>query len=358
MTNIAAANNPMTPPAPLRLTLDGNALVGNWRWLAKQSGRAACGAAIKADSYGLGARAVLTKLYQAGCRDFFVSSWDEAAALGDWPDDASLAVLHGLRPVDLPRALAFNARPVLNSPEQIALWQAAGNGRPCDVMIDTGINRLGLTPAEARTGLLDGLNIDTLLSHLACADEPAHPMNEQQLFAFRGMLGVAQAKRLSLANSAGIMLGPRYAFNLTRPGLALYGGISVPDMAEQIKPVASLAAEVIQVRQLSAGDTVGYGATFTAPAAMRTAIVHVGYADGYWRHFAGTGGVYHADQQLLPLVGRVSMDMIAVDLLDKTVQPGDWLTLDFDLPRAAADTGFSQYELLTGLGQRFERLWV
>ena len=343
----------MTAPAPLRLDLDSDALVHNWRWLAAQSGRAACGAAVKADGYGLGARGVVDRLAAAGCRDFFVATWAEAAALGKLPEGASLSVLHGVREEDMPDALAGAARPVLNTAQQVMRWKAAGGG-PCDVMVDTGMNRLGLSPEQARSGLLDGLAIDTLMSHLACADEPESPMNEGQLFIFRGLKGAIPARRYSLANSAGICLGQRFAFGLTRPGLALYGGIARGEAEGHIRPVVRIEAEVLQLRDVPKGATVGYGATFSAPSRMRIAILNLGYADGYLRAFAGHGFV-RAGDRCFPVLGRVTMDMIAVEAPD--VDEGDWLTVDYDLPRASAATGLSQYELLTGLGDRYQRRW-
>lgn len=350
---------PVTPPPPaLRLDLDGAALVANWRWLAGRAGRAACGAAVKADGYGLGAAGVVERLANAGARDFYVATWAEAAALGDWPEGLGLSVLHGLRPEDLPFAIAHPARPVLNSPAMVALWREAAPGRPCDVMVDTGMNRLGLTPEEARSGLLDGLPIDTLMSHLASADEPANPQSERQLFAFRGCKGQVAARRYSLANSAGVCLGPRYAFDLVRPGLALYGGTPGPAAAGRLRQVVRPHAQAVQVRGVPAGATIGYGGTYTAPRAMRVAILNLGYADGYLRAFGGVGGG-RVGGIACPLVGRVSMDLIALDVTDAApVAEGDWIALDYDLPAAAAATGLSQYELLTGLGRRYLRRWT
>lgn len=341
--------------APLRLELDSDALVANWRWLAKTSGRAACGAAVKADGYGLGAREVVERLARAGCRDFFVATWAEADALGPMPEGTSLSVLHGVREEDMEAALGSSARPVLNTPAMVARWKSTG--RPCDVMVDTGMNRLGLTPEQARSSLLDGLAIETLMSHLACADEPESPMNEAQLFLFRGLRGSIDARRYSLANSAGVCLGQRYAFGLTRPGLALYGGVPRREAEGHIRPVARIAAQVLQVRSVPAGATVGYGATFTAPAPMRIAILNLGYADGYLRAFAGAGVASFGDSACR-LLGRVSMDLIAVDIGRDEIGEGDWLGVEHDLPAAAAATGLSQYELLTVLGHRYQRHWT
>ncbi|MBY0520325.1 MAG: alanine racemase [Sphingomonas sp.] len=340
--------------SPLRLRLDGAALVQNWRTLASMSGAAACGAAVKADGYGLGATEVVTRLAAAGCRDFFVATWAEAARLA--PTGAPLSVLHGVRAEDLAVARALpDTRPVLNSAAQVARWRAAGGG-PCDVMVDTGMNRLGVSPEEVRGGLLDGLAIDTLMSHLACADEDV-TMNARQRDALVGIADRAVAKRRSLANSAGIALGADFAFDLTRPGLALYGGVPRREFAGRIVQVATPEAEILQRRMLRAGDTIGYNATFTARADTPVAILNIGYADGYWRSFSGVG-LARAGEAVLRVLGRVSMDLIAVDIsAAPQLDEGDWIALEYALTEAAARSGMSQYELLTGLGQRFDRVW-
>ncbi|HEV7340927.1 MAG TPA: alanine racemase [Sphingopyxis sp.] len=343
-------------PSPLRLRLSTEALVANWRWLARQSGAAACGAALKADGYGLGAGAVMRHLAAAGCRDFFVATWAEAAALMPLPPGVSLSVLHGVGEIDMVAARLLPARPVLNSVEQVRRWRAAGEGRPCDVMVDTGMNRLGLRVEEALGGALDGLPIETLHSHLASADEDSE-QNAQQLAAFRALREKVPARRYSLANSAGICLGADYAFDLTRPGIALYGGIPRREAADHIHQVACPEARVLQVRTVPAGETVGYGAAWTAPRDSRIAVVNLGYADGYLRCHTGTGGATWQGRAL-PLVGRVSMDMTTFDASDvEGLSEGDWLKLDYDLARVSARSGLSQYELLTGLGSRFERRW-
>jgi alanine racemase len=345
----------MPSPAPLRLLLDVSALIANWRWLAARQDQAQCGAAVKADAYGLGGREVVARLARAGCRDFFCATWAEAAALSAMPEGARLAVLHGVRSEDMAEALASPARPVLNSAAQVARWREAGGGL-CDVMVDTGINRLGLSIADVRSGVLAGLEIDVLMSHLACADEPDHPLNPRQLAAFQALRGEIPARRYSLANSAGILLGPDYGFDLTRPGIALYGGVPVP-AADGIRPVAAIEAQVLQVRSVEEGEAVGYGATWRAPGTRRIAILNLGYADGYMRLFA-PGAVAWAGDSPCPLVGRISMDLIAVDVTGADVGEGDWLGLDFDLRRLSTRSGLSQYELLTGLNHRFERRWV
>lgn len=342
--------------APLRLDLDGDALVANWRWLAGRQPGAACGAAIKADGYGLGGRAVMERLARAGCRDFFVATWAEAETLGALPDGVALSVLHGVRAADMPVARAHAARAVLNSVAQVRRWRESGGGA-CDVMVDTGMNRLGLTPGEAMSGLLDGLVIETLMSHLACADEPKHALNRAQRDAFAAVAARIPARRYSFANSAGILLGQGYGFDLTRPGLGLYGGTPGPGAEGALRQVVHLMTEVLQVRDVPAGQSVGYGATWRAERDSRIAIVNCGYADGFLRAL-GAAGLGRAGDAILPIVGRISMDLIALDATGASVGEGDEIEMGFDLPRLSAASGLSQYELLTGLGRRFERRWA
>ncbi|MEO7603112.1 MAG: alanine racemase [Sphingomicrobium sp.] len=338
----------------LRLTIDCSALQANWRWLADRAGVEA-GAAVKADGYGLGAREAVVALAEAGCRTFFVSTWAEAAELDDAPKGCELVVLHGVGPDDAEAALASTARPVLNTLDQVARWREVAPGRPCDVMVDTGMNRLGLRPDEL--GALDGLAIDTCHSHLACADEDS-VMNQRQLDAFRAVANSVEAKRYSLANSAGICLGRDYSFDLVRPGLSLYGGVPRAEAEGQIRQVARIEAEVIQRRTIRAGTSCGYGAAFVAQADMEAAILNLGYADGYLRGFSSRGAAF-AGEFALPVIGRVSMDLIAVDCdAARELKEGDWVELDYDLPTASEQSGLSQYELLTTLGSRFDRRWV
>ena len=334
---------PSEPPPPLRLTVELSALAANWRWFAERSS-GGCGAAIKADGYGLGVRPVMERLAVEGCRDFFVASCAEAAGLLPVAEGLRLHVLHGVREADLPFALASDAVPVLNTAAQVALWKAAAPGRACDVMVDTGMNRLGLAIGDA--GLVEGLAVDLLMSHLACGDDPAHPMNARQLAAF-GALDWPAARR-SLANSGGVVAGRNYGFDLTRPGIGLYGGTPGPG-----RQVAHIEAQVIQVRDVPAGASVGYGATFVAEAPTRVAILNLGYADGYRRAFSGG----HGSVAGRPILGRVSMDLIAIDATGGEIGEGDWLEVDFDLAAAAAASGVSQYELLTGLGHRYQRVY-
>lgn len=336
---------------PLRLRLDTAALQHNWRWLQDRAGVPA-GAAIKADGYGIGAAETMAVLHEAGCRTFFVSTYAEAEELGPVPGDSELAVLHGPAADDMAVAASSAARPVLNSVEQVARWKESAPGRAADVMIDTGMNRLGLRPEEI--GALEGLSIDTLHSHLACADEDS-PMNARQLAAFRELTATVPARRYSLANSAGICLGSDYSFDLVRPGLAIYGGVPRREAEGQIRQVARVEAQVVQRRTIRAGETCGYGGTFKAAADAEAAIVNIGYADGYLRGFSCRGSAF-AGEFTLPVIGRVSMDLVALgcDAMPG-LKEGDWLEIDYDLPTASEASGLSQYELLTTLGSRFDR---
>ncbi len=352
--------NDAIPPdfvAPHRLILSRAALIANYRWLQAQAPGAACGAAVKADGYGLGAAEVVRILADAGCRDFFVASWAEAAAIAHLVPPVSISVLHGLRDADVAvaRALAQVARPVLNTPVQVACWLGAG-GDACDVMVDTGINRLGLSIDDLP--LLDGLNITTCLSHLASADADV-PQNAQQLARFQAVRSRVAATRFSLANSAGICLGADYHFDLIRPGLALYGGVPRGEATTHIHQVAFPEAQILQIRTVAAGEGVGYNATWVAERPTRIATIQLGYADGYLRGFSGTGQALTLDGVAIPVIGRVSMDLVTLALPDESeLVEGDWLRIDFDLARAATQSGLSPYELLTSLGGRYQRFWA
>jgi alanine racemase len=339
---------------PLRLTIDRSAIQSNWRWLQERADTTA-GAAVKADGYGLGARETTEALLEAGCRDFFVSSWAEAEALGNLPSEVSLVVLHGVGPDDVEAALRLPARPCLNTVEQVVRWKEAAPERSCDAMIDTGMNRLGLRPTEI--DVLDGLSIDTLHSHLACADEDS-ALNQMQLERFRSVASAVPARRYSMANSAGIGLGRDYSFDLVRPGISIYGGMQRPEFDGHIRQVARVEAQVVQRRTIPEGESCGYGATFVAKEDVEAAILNIGYADGYLRGFSSRGSAF-AGEYALPVLGRVSMDLIAVAVdASPGLKEGDWLEIDYDLPSASKQSGLSQYEQLTCLGDRFERRWI
>ena len=342
------------PPPTLRLDLDAEALAHNWRALDRLSGSARAGAAVKADAYGLGASKVVPILAAAGARDFFVAHWSEVPEVIAHVPPSSVSVLHGpMSDADCAFARETGVRPVLNSLEQVARWRSAGGGA-CDLMFDTGINRLGLPLSAVSNPALQGLEVETLMSHLASADEDV-AQNEQQLARFREIAAAIPAKRRSLSNSAGIALGADYAFDLTRPGLALYGGVPRGELANEIRQVAHPRAALLQARQIAAGEGVGYNAAFVAPAPMRVGVVSLGYADGFLRCWGGKGAL-RSEGADLPLLGKVSMDMVVVDLAAApAAREGDWVDVPYDLPTASAQCGLSQYELLTTLGRRFRR---
>ncbi|WP_086618347.1 alanine racemase [Erythrobacter tepidarius] len=339
------------PPPQLRLVVDTAALAHNWRALDALSGTARAGAAVKADCYGLGVETCVPALRDAGCETFFVAHWSEVAAVARHVSPGRVAVLHGpTNDAECAYARATGAVPVINSREQAARWTASGGGI-CHLMVDTGINRLGIAPEEAGAPEIAALDIDILMSHLASADDDS-AMNAAQLAAFRAVAGRIAHRRASLANSAGIALGADYAFDLTRPGLALYGGVPRGELAATIRPVASVEAAILQCRTLSAGQSVGYNATFTASAPMRVGTVSIGYADGFLRQ-RGTGNALHHGGRRLPILGKVSMDMVVVDLsAAPDLLAGDWLTVPWDINDAAQQSALSPYELLTVIGAR------
>ncbi|WP_120715759.1 alanine racemase [Tsuneonella amylolytica] len=340
------------PPPSLRLDLDAAALAANWRTLDRMSGNAAAGAAVKADAYGLGTANVVPVLAEAGARDFFVAHWSEVPGVIAHVEPERVSVLHGpLTDADCAFARATGVRPVLNSLPQVARWKASGGG-PCDMMVDTGINRLGIPMASIGDPALAGLEVRTLMSHLASADEDVD-LNARQLARFRDAAAAIPARRRSLANSAGIALGPDFAFDLTRPGLALYGGVQRAEMAGRIAQVAYPRAAIMQVREITPGEGVGYNAAFVADRPMRVGVVSLGYADGFLRCWGARGALRHGGTDL-PLLGKVSMDMVVVDLAAApTLRESDWIDVPYDLPSGSAISGLSQYEMLTTLGLRF-----
>lgn len=345
---------PELPKPLLRLKIDRDALRENWQALDRLSGKARAGAAVKADGYGVGARQVVPVLRDAGCRDFFVAYCAEAAALFDLVPAASISVLHGPQSAsDAAYAAAAGIKPVINSVAQARRWLDAG-GRACDLMVDTGMNRLGVPMSEIGDEIFGRLEVDILHSHLASAEEEA-PLNALQCARWREARAAIAHERASIANSAGIALGSDYHGDLTRPGIALYGGVPRPEMAQMIRQVVSPEAIIMQVRNVGNGDSIGYNATFTATAPMRIGTIALGYADGYLRCWSDKGQ-FRAHGHKLPVLGRVSMDMTVIDLSNAPdIREGDWVTADYALAEAAAASGLSQYELLTALGSRFGR---
>ncbi|GGD64987.1 alanine racemase [Croceicoccus mobilis] len=351
MNSDASLSN-LIPAPSLRLSFDAGALADNWRAMDRLSGSAVAGAAVKADGYGTGVERVMPVLLDAGARYFFVAHWSEVPEVIAHADAHGISVLHGpMTEADTRFALASGVRPVINSMAQAVRWGAAGGGA-CDLMVDTGMNRLGVRPEELADPAIRALDIEVLMSHLACADEDS-AMNARQCAAFREVTAMIPHRRASLANSAGIALGSDYHFDLTRPGLALYGGTARAEAEGLVRQVITPEAAIIQIHDLPAGESIGYGATFTAPHDMRVAILSLGYADGYLRCWSGEGIFTAADGAQLPVLGRVSMDMTAVDVTAVPhLREGDWLRAQYDLAQASQATGLTQYELLTLSGPR------
>ena len=343
------------PPPSLRLKIDADAIQANWRALDAMSGTAKAGAAVKADCYGLGVEECVPALCDAGCESFFVAHWGEVEAVARHVPTSQISVLHGpLSAEDVAYAQACGAVPVIDSVHQAKRWIEGGGGL-CHLMVDTGINRLGIAASELDDPVVQQLTIDMLMSHLACADEDSE-MNRHQLASFQELVPLVSHRRVSLANSAGISLGSDYHFDLTRPGLSLYGGVPRKELSKCITQVAYPEAAVIQTRTLNAGDAVGYNGTFVAEKSMPTGVVSIGYADGFLRSRGGDKSYILHGETRLPILGKVSMDMIVVDLSQAPeLREGDWLEVPFSLPETAQHSGLSQYELLTTLGQRFKR---
>ncbi|MHC8509827.1 MAG: alanine racemase [Rhodospirillales bacterium] len=371
----------MTDAAAL-LTVDLAAVAENWRRLKARLGGGACAGVVKADAYGLGAAHVGPALYAAGCRTFFVALAAEGAALREVLPDAEIHVLGGLLTGPVDDFFTHNLVPVLNSLNDVSLWRAACDKysarRPADLHIDTGMSRLGLDAGETTRlkddpSLLAGIEIDVLMSHLACADDPAHPLNKAQRGRFAEAAARIPARRASLANSSGIFLGADYHFDLARPGAALYGVNPTPGPtpgpghmpggANPMLQAVRLRAKILQVRRVAPPDTVGYGAAYTAQEPMTIAVAGAGYADGYFRSISNTGhGVLNGRRT--PVVGRISMDLTAFDVsgaAEADARPGAWIDLinsDHDVDALAREAGTIGYEILTALGARYERAYV
>lgn len=358
------------------LTIDLGALKSNYLKLKATAGGAVCAAAVKGEGYGCGGREVVETLAAAGCEVFFVAQLSEAAAIRTAAGAATIYVLNGLAPGAAPTFQALDARPVLGNLEEIEEWagfcRERGKKLPAALHVDTGINRLGLTAADVEIlsnapDALSDFECTLIMSHLARADEPANPMNAEQVARFDALRALLPAAPASLANSGGTLNGPTYHYDLVRPGVALYGGNPLADAPNPMTPVVTLEARVMQVRDVEAGETVGYGATWTADRPSRIALIPVGYYDGYSRalsttNTSGATRVWIGDR-FAPLVGRVSMDMITVDVTDipaegvrrgtKVELIGPHISVD-DVARWA---GTIPYEVLTSLGARYARVY-
>ena len=356
------------------LTSDLDAIRATYRLLRDLAAPAACAGVMKADAYGLGMAAVAPALAAEGCRVFFTAHVDEGMRLRELlPLDATIFVLHGPPPGVTREFLDYNLIPVLNDPGQVADWRAAaqklGRVLPAAIQFDTGMSRMGLEPQDLQAllddpALLDGIQPVLAMSHLACADEPAHPVNAMQRGRFAACLAALRARfpglAGSLANSSGIFLGEAFHHQLVRPGAALYGINPQPGSPNPLRQAVSLAARIVQTRTVQAGDIVGYGARYTATGPTRIATISIGYADGWLRALSGRGFAF-IDGERVPFVGNVSMDSITLDVSgtpEARVAPGQLVELlgaHQSVDEVAAQTGTIGYEVLTGLGGRFSR---
>ena len=376
--NSAAAQDAPGDIAGGRLTIDLGALAANYTKLAALSAPAETASVVKADAYGLGIARAVPALARAGCSTFFVAYPAEGLAVRAAAPEARIFVLSG--PMSDKAATTFadsQLIPVLNSVEDIALWRRVSRG-PAALHVDTGMNRLGVSEDKAAQFAAENtgdvaIPLVLIMSHLACADEPGHQLNRQQLDTFQRVAALFKGIDSSLANSAGIMLGGDYRCALTRAGIALYGGRAANTVDNPMRPVVTAEARVLQVRRVPAGETVGYGASARLERDSTLAIAATGYADGYHRAASGAGvplrkavaqgACGFAAGKRVPIVGRVSMDLTAFDVTDcgDAVAPGDWVELfgaNIALDDVAEAAGTIGYELLTGLGRRYERVYA
>jgi alanine racemase len=356
------------------LSVDLEALAQNYAELAGRVGRAQCAGVVKGNAYGLGDGPVAKTLWQAGCRTFFIARPTEGKSLREHLPHAVIYVLDGLYPGQSAYYQRHRLRPVLTSINDARDWaaQTAGSAESagCALHVDTGINRLGLSLGEfaaltSDTALISALNVGLLMSHLACADDPAHPMNERQLAAFCEARQKLPEVPASLANSSGIFLGPRFHFDLVRPGIAMFGGSPVAEGPNPMRPVASMKARILQVRSVRKGETVGYGASWTAKRDSRIAIAGAGYRDGVPRSLSsstdGAAPRLNLNGHSCPIVGRISMDMLAIDVsavpvaLAKRGQAVEVFGTTVPIDAIAAAAGTISYELMTRIGDRVAR---
>ena len=364
MTDHMSDESPQPSPTRAHLHVDLDAIAANWKRLNVLSGAGDASAVVKADAYGLGAVEISRRLLQEGCRTFFVAHDFEAVELRKALGAAArIFVFNGSSPDTVASLAAADAIPVLNTFQQAQAWRSTG--RPAALMVDTGMNRLGFRPAQIadfKTSFSD-ISLSCVMSHLACAENDAHPMNRAQLDAFIELTGAFPDIPRSFANSAGICLGSDYCFDLTRPGVGIYGAFSSDAFTPQ--NVATLTAPLISVFSPSKDDpiiarsSIGYGATASTQAGQRLGVIAYGYADGASRHLSNTGTAWISGAYA-PIIGRVSMDLIALDLsaAPVNVQIGDRVEIfgpNINIEDQADNAGTIAYELLTSIGQRVKK---
>ena len=357
------------------LTIDLDAIKANWRRLEKHGVPAECGAAVKADAYGCGIDPVVRALADAGCKTFFVATLNEARAARAAAPEAALYLLNGLLQNSGDALAAINCRPVIGDLNELAEWdvfcRTSGWKGGAAIHVDTGMNRLGLSPVDAQSlapRIATGNHgIELVMSHLACAEKLNHPLNARQLASFREVASLFSGITASLANSSGVFLGASFQFDLMRPGAALYGVNPTPEADNPMLPVVDLKARIVQIRNVERGDSVGYSATWTARRPTRIAVVAAGYADGYLRAAGSSDGTRGAEVivagQRCPVAGRISMDLLAVDITDLpqgAARRGHLVTLIGDgitVDELAHHFGTIAYEVLTSLGGRYQRVY-
>ncbi|HET9902975.1 MAG TPA: alanine racemase [Xanthobacteraceae bacterium] len=358
------------------LTIDLAAIAANWRALSERAAPAECGAVVKADGYGLGLEPVARTLRAEGCRTFFVAQLAEGRRLRMHDRESAIYVLNGLLPGTAAAYAAHDLRPVLGSVAEVNEWiafRASADWRGGAAMhVDTGMNRLGLTFREAAAlaerDVAVRAGVDLLMSHFAVSEDAAHPLNARQMGLFRDLRALYPGLRASLANSSGIFLGPDAHHDLVRPGVALYGANPTPGHANPMRACVRLEARVVQVRAVTEGDTVGYGAAWTARRPSRIAVVAAGYADGFLRSAGATdrrreGADATVAGRRCLVAGRISMDLLAIDVTDcdeGVPRRGDLVTLiddDIGIDQVADRAGTIAYEILTSLGRRYARVY-
>jgi alanine racemase len=357
------------------LTVDLDAIVANWRKLEKTAVPAECAAVIKADAYGCGVTPVAQALAAAGCKTFFVATIDEARAARAALPSAAIYTLDGFFQNCGDAYAKIDARPVIGDLNELAEWDVfcrrSGWAGGAAIHIDTGLNRLGLTLLEAQ-GIIPRINagdhgVTLVMSHLACAESLNHPLNAKQLTTFREIASLFSGVPASLSNSSGIFLGAQYQFDLVRPGAALYGINPTPEADNPMQPVVEVKARIVQIRNIDRGESVGYGGTWTARRPTKLAIVAAGYADGYFRVGGSNDGTRGAEVVVAgkrcPIAGRVSMDLMAVDVTDlekNAARRGQMVTLigeGITVDELAHHFGTIGYEVLTSLGPRYARVY-
>jgi alanine racemase len=357
------------------LTVDLDAVVANWRKLEKTAVPAECAGVIKADAYGCGAEPVARALADAGCKTFFVATLDEARVVRAALSSAAIYVLNGFFQNCGEGYAKIDVRPVIGDLNELAEWDVfcrrSGWSGGAAIHIDTGMNRLGLTLTEAQ-GIVPRINagdhgITLVMSHLACAESLNHPLNAKQVATFREIASLYAGVPASLSNSSGIYLGAQYQFDMVRPGAALYGVNPTPEADNPMQPVVELKARIVQTRSVERGEGVGYGGTWTARRPTKLAIVSAGYADGYFRAAGSNDGTRGAEVVVAgkrcPIAGRVSMDLIAIDVTDlpnNAARRGHMVTLigeGITVDELAHHFGTIGYEVLTSLGRRYARVY-